>query len=262
MFKRTIFFVFILLIPTVALSVEPWQGSNFIMRAFIEIALKNEFDSRPAKLRKWNKPVHVWIEHKGLENQQNKALHANLVRMHLDHLEDITGQYIGLVANEAQADIKVIFTTTNQWHADIKMHMGKHITPRMLQAVCMASIKTNKKSEITHAVVIIPVDQAVRHRKLVTCVVEEITQVMGLPNDSEKVYPSIFNDRTPNDLLTGLDSILLQLLYHPRLEVGMYAGDVIPVMRDIVTEWQIDGTIESANKDVRKGKLYPLMGFE
>lgn len=85
---------------------------------------------------------------------------------------------------------------------------------------------------------------------------------MGLPNDSDLVFPSIFNDKTPNDLLTGLDSLLLQMLYHPDLEAGMSILEVLPVIRNIVTEWKIDGTIARANQVVRKGDLYPVMGFE
>lgn len=261
MLKRFIILLLICMLPKLALAAEHWQGSNYIMRSFIEIALKNEFDSRPAKLRKWNKPVHVWLDHQGPENIANQTLHTNLVRMHLDHLEDLTGQYIGLVANESQADIKVIFTSERQWKHDIEQTIGSKITPRMMKAVCMAALKTNANSEISSAVVIIPVDQAIRHRKLVTCIVEEITQVMGLPNDSDSVFPSIFNDKTPNDLLTGLDGLLLGLLYHPDLEVGMTAAEVIPVMRNLVTEMQIDGTVDHAVQTVKKGELYPLMGF-
>jgi hypothetical protein len=261
MFKHFIVFLLICMLPKLALTAEHWQASNYIIGSFIEIALKNEFDSKPAKLRKWNKPVHVWLDHKGPENQANKALHTNLVRMHLDHLEELTGQYVGLVANEAQADMKVIFTSEKQWKRDIEQTVGSKMTPRMMKAVCMAALKTNGKSEISSAVVIIPVDQAIRHRKLVTCIVEEITQVMGLPNDSDSVFPSIFNDKTPNDLLTGLDGLLLQLLYHPDLEVGMTAAEVMPVMRTLVTEMQIDGTVDNAVKTVKKGELYPLMGF-
>lgn len=244
-----------------AIANEHWQGSNYIIRSFIEIALKNEFDNKPATLRKWDKPVHVWINHRAPDTAAKKTLHANLVRMHLDHLEYLTGQYIGLVAEESQADIKVIFTAEKQLKQDFKYYVGREMSSHMKQAVCMANLITNAKSEISSAVVIIPVDQAIRHRKLVTCIVEEITQVMGLPNDSDLVYPSIFNDNTPNDLLTGLDGLLLQLLYHPDLEVGMTAGEVIPVIRKLVTEMQLDGTVDHAVKIVKKGELYPLMGF-
>jgi hypothetical protein len=99
------------------------------------------------------------------------------------------------------------------------------------------------------------------HGKLVACVVEEITQVLGLPNDSEKVFPSIFNDKTPQDLLTGLDFILLKLLYSPSISAGMTAAEVKQPLQILLEQWLRDGTIANAGKTVRQGQLYPLLGY-
>ena len=49
---------------------------------------------------------------------------------------------------------------------------------------------------------------------------------MGLPNDSTDVYPSIFNDHSFNNFLTGLDYLLLQLLYSDVLKSGMTGEEV------------------------------------
>ncbi|MCZ7391602.1 DUF2927 domain-containing protein, partial [Klebsiella pneumoniae] len=84
-------------------------------------------------------------------------------------------------------------------------------------------------------------------------VVEEITQVLGLPNDSEKVFPSIFYDKTPQDLLTGLDFILLKLLYSPSISAGMTADEAKQPLLTLIEQWLRDGTVANADKSVRQG---------
>lgn len=248
---------FCLLMSNLVYCEEHWQQPNFILHSFLEIALKNEFTSQPSTLRKWDQPVYVWIDHR----VGDEALHSRLVRMHLAHLSALTGQYVGLVANEQQANVRVVFTTQGQWEHDVEAFIGASATKHVKNTVCMASFKVNQASEIISAVVVIPVDQAIRNRKLVSCVVEELTQIMGLPNDSEKVFPSIFNDKTPDDLMTGLDGLLLKMLYHPYLTSGMKVNEVIPNIKKIIQQWQQDGTIQNATQTVHQGELYPLMGF-
>jgi len=187
--------------------------------------------------------------------------YARLTRMHLDHLAQITGHSIAIEPNAKRANLKVVFTQESRYRQDIQTYLSKAALAQANSSVCMASIRTNKQHAITQGIVIIPVDQAQRHRKLVTCIVEEITQVMGLPNDTESVYPSIFNDKTPDDLLTGLDGLLLKLLYHPKLKAGMREQQIRPILQSVLNQWAIDGTIENANTTMRQGALYPLLGY-
>lgn len=67
-----------------------------------------------------------------------------------------------------------------------------------------------------------------------SCVEEELTQAMGLPNDDAGVRPSIFNDGKEFGVLTAHDELLLRILYDPRLEPGMTPGTAMPVVRQIV----------------------------
>jgi hypothetical protein len=53
------------------------------------------------------------------------------------------------------------------------------------------------------------------------CLHEEITQGLGLVNDSPHARPSIFNDDEEFALLTKHDELLLRLLYDERLRPGM-----------------------------------------
>jgi hypothetical protein len=117
----------------------------------------------------------------------------------------------------------------------------------------------NKKNHISQATVIIPVDRARAHAKLLACIVEELTQVMGLPNDSDRVFPSIFNDKSTEDYLSGLDFILLKLLYHPSLHAGMDAQQVIEQLKQLLANKEFEELITKAELIVQTQGLYPLL---
>ena len=74
-----------------------------------------------------------------------------------------------------------------------------------------------------------------------SCIEEELTQAMGLPNDDLGVRPSIFNDRKEFGVLTAHDEVLLRVLYDPRLEPGMTPGTAMPVVRQIIAELRPSG---------------------
>ena len=68
------------------------------------------------------------------------------------------------------------------------------------------------------------------------CLHEEITQALGLTNDSPTARPSIFNDDQEFALLTRHDELLLRILYDDRLEAGMSPEQAMPVARKIADE--------------------------
>ena len=237
--------------------IRDWKNPAYIIQAFDKIALKNEYDKDKHRVRKWRQPVRVFVEHQVGDN----GLHAQLVQMHLSHLAQITGHSIVKVDSLEEANLHLVFTRQSQW-ADVVMRlMGASAASNIHGSVCMGKFALNSQNEIERAWVVIPVDQAQMHGKLVACVVEEITQVLGLPNDSVKVFPSIFNDKTPQDLLTGLDYILLKLLYSADIHAGMTAAEVQPILQKLLEQWLRDGTLTQADKAVRQGQLYPLLGY-
>ena len=67
------------------------------------------------------------------------------------------------------------------------------------------------------------------------CLHEEITQALGLTNDSATARPSIFNDDQEFALLTRHDELLLRALYDPALQPGMTADEAMPIARDVLT---------------------------
>lgn len=239
-------------------AADHWQSPAYIERALIEVALKNEFNNHQSHLKKWQNPIKLHMVYEYPEAEQ----YQHLVNKHLKHLHAITQHPIYRARSLESANLKVILTTENKWEQFYLKQFDQNTQRKLLKTVCMGRMKFGKNNTIVGGEVVIPVDRAIRHRKLVTCVVEELTQILGLPNDSELVYPSIFNDHTPNDLLSGLDYLLLKLLYQPALKSNMSAAQISQAVRPILRDWQAKGIIQTANQQVRKGALYQLLGFE
>jgi hypothetical protein len=69
-----------------------------------------------------------------------------------------------------------------------------------------------------------------------SCIEEEVTQAMGLPNDDAAIRPSIFNDGKEFGVLTAHDELLLRVLYDRRLEPGMTPAAAMPTVRRVIAD--------------------------
>ena len=234
-----------------------WLDKAFIETAFYNVALQHEYSSGTKPLAKWQQPIKIWIDHR----VGDKELHQELAELHIQHLAQVTQHPISLVDKESEANVKWIYTRQSKWISESKRVLNLKSIEHLNSAICTAGYRTNAKGEIVYAGIIIPVDQARSRGKLVACIVEEITQVLGLPNDSDTAYPSIFNDHTPEDLLSTLDVVLLQLLYEPELKPGMTKTQVKPIVRKILKRYQETGVLKRAPNTTQQAPLCQLIGY-
>jgi hypothetical protein len=68
------------------------------------------------------------------------------------------------------------------------------------------------------------------------CVIEELTQILGLPNDSAIVEASIFNDHSQYFELTKNDRMLVQVRYDPRIIFAMPRQQALRLAHTITLE--------------------------
>ena len=66
-----------------------------------------------------------------------------------------------------------------------------------------------------------------------SCMHEELAQGLGLPNDSQKARPSIFNDDEEFALLTDQDELMLRMLYSAELHPGMLLAEARPIVMSL-----------------------------
>ncbi|MGB8275113.1 MAG: DUF2927 domain-containing protein, partial [Alphaproteobacteria bacterium] len=120
-------------------------------------------------------------------------------------------------------------------------HDGFDIRQVMQTNICFGRYHSNPKFEIYRAVIVVPTDRVMSRGRLAACLIEETTQILGLPNDSDSVFPSIFNDHSIDVDLTRQDMLLVKLVYDPRLRPGMERRDVLHKVDAILGELAPDG---------------------
>lgn len=70
------------------------------------------------------------------------------------------------------------------------------------------------------------------------CLLEEMTQMMGLPNDSDEVSPSMFNDSERYMALTPGDVALVKALYDPALKPGTPRAEALVFVKKFFLQQQ------------------------
>jgi hypothetical protein len=165
---------------------------------------------------------------------------------HLDELARLSGRDFVHVAPD-QADVVAFLApdaferVLDTYRTDYRRFFSsddamERVTQEMAgEALCFGRIITNSRSgSLEQAMVVIPTQI---DRFLVrSCIIEELTQVMGPVNDSDDIKPSIFNDSSGNLLLSDHDRLIIRVLYDDRLQAGMSWEQAEPFVRQIVTD--------------------------
>ncbi|BCN92592.1 hypothetical protein THMIRHAM_03770 [Thiomicrorhabdus immobilis] len=232
-----------------------WQNPAYIQKAFNEIALKNEYQKTDQRIIKWLQPIHYRFEY---HHVKTNPMVENLFNTHLRHLSEIT-QHPIFPTEDTPPNLIIHLTADNEYAQVIKRFTASKVANIERDSNCMGSFKTNRHNEIVEAQIILPLDHVFSRGLLVACVVEETTQIMGLPNDSDWVNPSIANDASKVELLTGLDYILLKILYDKQLHAGMAFEQSQPIIRKRISALKDADEIKNANHQVNKSGLYPLV---
>jgi len=238
-------------------DLEHWQNKRYIEDSFYDIVLRGEYEQVRPVIRKWAQPLRIWMHSSAGDAYEQKRLLA----MHFVHLGDIVGLPVELVEKREQANVRVFFTSNKETAGVVAREMSATAVRQLNHSVCIGQIRFNRWAEITRGTVVIPVERAISQGKLVPCVVEEVTQMLGLINDSKRYYPTVFSDITDDELLTGLDYVLLKLLYSPKLRTGMTISQAAPFIRRQLDTWERDGLISRANATIAEGPLYAALGL-
>ncbi|MCT8159598.1 DUF2927 domain-containing protein [Pseudoruegeria sp. SHC-113] len=222
-----------------------------VINNFTAIALATEYDQRGGRLggrggastlKRWEGPVRVSVEFgDSVPAAQRKKDTQNLgaytkrlagATRHSVSLSKRGGNFHVLILNEAERAaygprLKQLVPTLSQ--ASIR-HLTK--IPRSQLCLVIAIAPGGEGNPYRQAIAMIPAELPDLLR--LSCIHEEVAQGLGLPNDSPKARPSLFNDDKEFALLTQHDETLLRILYDPRLKVGMNAKQARPIVDRIL----------------------------
>ncbi len=256
--SRGLLALLLLLAGHSALADERWQSDSYLVESFMAIAMEREYgEARQTRFARWQQPIRLQL----INESGDKPLQADVVKVQAAHLARITGHPISMVT--AKPNLTLIMTDYSKMKSWANRTMGgdPSVGMALKEGLCLANFATNAKHEISRATIIIPVDYSRAKGRFLDCVVEEFTQVMGLPNDSDKVFPSIFNDNSIDSFLTGLDYVLLKLAYHPALKAGMSSDEVRAALPLAIKDLRAKGEIREANRRVQQQSLKSWAGL-
>ncbi|MEV3829728.1 DUF2927 domain-containing protein [Aeromonas allosaccharophila] len=237
---------------------ERWQSDSYLTESFMAIAMEREYgEAKQTRFARWQQPIRLLL----VNESGDKPLQAEVVKVQAAHLARITGHPISMVT--AKPNLTLIMTDYSKMKSWANRTMGgdPSVGMALKEGLCLANFATNAKHEISRATIIIPVDYSRAKGRFLDCVVEEFTQVMGLPNDSDKVFPSIFNDNSIDSFLTGLDYVLLKIAYHPALKVGMSSAEIRAALPIALADLRAKGEIREANRRVQQQSLKSWAGL-
>ncbi|MCB1800055.1 MAG: DUF2927 domain-containing protein [Gammaproteobacteria bacterium] len=247
-------------VSTLATTVAPpgtahWQDTRYIERGFFDIALNGEHEWISPVVRKWVQPLKVW-----LYSEAGDALQQQwLLSAHLQQLSAITGLPVTFVSDRSTANVRILFVGDRDPNRAAARALSRNGYLQFKRNICVGQFRSNRRAEIVRGTVVIPVERAELLGKLVPCVIEEVTQMLGLLNDSRYFHPTIFSDITDNEQLTGFDVLLLKLLYLPELAAGMSYAEAAPIIRRQLETWRQAGVIERAASTVAIGPLHAFV---
>jgi hypothetical protein len=239
--KRFLFALFLVLSPVSSFADESFSNAD-LLRNFDVVAFGNEYSGQKYDhVRKWAKPMLM-----GIQGKDYPAHLETFIDDVAKDLSETTGHRIELYysfakqkAGELAADFDRKNVNVILYYMDGKDMPGElakywkddeeKVRWMVQNSTCFANYFT-KKGEIVAAVIAFPSRHPVSYHR--ACAVEEITQILGLPNDSNAVSPSIFNDSSRYFELTEHDRWLLRALYQPAIKPGMARDDALRLALD------------------------------
>jgi Protein of unknown function (DUF2927) len=210
----------------VAAALAPWPAAadmpplDTLLRQYVEVAFRNEFGGahRFDRIVKWQEPIRA-----RLEGPNAEAYKAQVERQ-FAVLTRLTGLSIEVVDGFrpfANVNMTITFIDTG----------GRG--PENPERACFSSAYEDDKFVIRRAEIMITADIPELRQH---CIVEEISQALGLLNDSTIIFPSIFHDDSRQQALSPWDELMFYAHYDPRIKPGMTINEAMPIIREIFVQ--------------------------
>jgi len=201
-------------------------------------------------LRKWAGPVRFSVEFgPSVPPDVQAKYHATVVSF-VARLARITGHPMSVTAENPnffvlfvnEDERPLVMNRLYSIHPNFNATTAEVIQnlPKKVHCLAVSFGGQTFANTLQNTVVLIRTEQPELNQ--LACVHEELSQGLGLPNDSSQARPSIFNDDSEFALLTTHDEELLRLLYNPALSPGMSIEQARPILTRLIRQRHSGGT--------------------
>lgn len=187
-----------------------------IARYFDTIVFGGEYGNHSSILKRWEQPV-IGISLQG----RMRTEHASWLSSHLNTVTRLSGiRFRQVKTGDKGEDISYIFVKRSEM-GNIK---GKGIDPHVVRALasaggCYFMAFSGTDGIYKRGIIVVNIERPDDHVN--SCLLEETMQMMGLPNDSDNLRPSIFSDSDHLLDPSFADKVLMRTLYDKRLSAGL-----------------------------------------
>ena len=208
-----------------------------ITAMFDDVVFGSEFFERPERqvIAKWDGPLRVSVKGEALD------YHLKYLRTHLKTVIELTGLTMEAVDTEtARENVTISFIPANM----LSKVRIETVDPSLIQRLAgprSCYFVSFRPTPETISRNIIIVNKERRARDINHCLLEEVLQGLGFPNDSNLIRPSVFSDHDQITTLSRSDEIIVRTLYDPRLKPGTERNEALRVARTIIEE--LDATL-------------------
>ncbi|WP_137110346.1 DUF2927 domain-containing protein [Rhodobacter sp. SY28-1] len=221
-------------------------SDRMLAENFMRIALFDEYrrgaggfvrEETASTLRRWEIPVRIGIRFGASVPPEKQATDRARIASFAARLSQVTGHpisvddrnpnfFIHVVSEDEREALGPVIRATLPGLGAAEV-AGITQMPRTTYCLVYA-LADSTSGAYTRAFAVIRAEHPDLLR--LSCLHEELTQGLGLPNDSPRARPSIFNDDEEFALLTDQDELLLRMLYSRELRPGMTAAEARPIV--------------------------------
>jgi Protein of unknown function (DUF2927) len=213
---------------------------------FMRVALFDEYrrgsggfvrDETESRLRRWEVPIRVGIRFGASVPPDRQATDRAKISSFVARLASITGHpmavdernpnfFVHIVSEDER---EALGPTVNATLPGLSPGDVAGITNMPRSTYCLVyALSEDGLGSYTRAFAVVRSEHPDLLR--LSCLHEELTQGLGLPNDSPRARPSIFNDDEEFALLTDHDELMLRILYSRELRPGMTVSEAQPIV--------------------------------
>lgn len=225
-----------------------------VINHFKEVALKTEYGDNPQRIVKWKSVMYLYPMLNGKSIKSGQCIEQlAILRKTIKTINLLADNNFKIIlTDDAKKSNSLIYFTSQE-----KMNeMFPDFFVGIEEKVAGLTKGYWKNYYLYKTEIFIDIDESLEVQE--SAILEEISQSIGLPNDTKKHSNSVFYQNKSNDNTTvtdfsSLDKDVIQLLYHPKIKAGLDAkqveNEILKILKNREIKLYGSGNVISQNSN-------------